>query len=160
MCAAQMPPLVAQKIELVKLLVQTDPMLSAALVLSTVAHVTTLAFLAILVVMLRCVTFRSGLHECIVRTLVMPARYKSSVVCPVPPGSRAPIVLSLAFDCGPRAMGQRAATWPDVRRARLQLKFCAWPSRLYGRKSEFTSNATLSEALNNLSRGGIVTVKS
>ena len=51
-CAAQMLPLVAQKIELVKLFIQTDPsVLPAALVLSTVAHVTTLAFLAILVVM-------------------------------------------------------------------------------------------------------------
>jgi protein-S-isoprenylcysteine O-methyltransferase Ste14 len=51
-CAAQMLPLVAQEIELVKLFVQTDPsVLPAALVLKTVAHVTTLAFLAILVVM-------------------------------------------------------------------------------------------------------------
>ena len=47
-----MLPLVAQQIELVKLFVQTDPsVLPAALVLKTVAHVTTLGFLAILVVM-------------------------------------------------------------------------------------------------------------
>jgi len=51
-CAAQMLPSVAQQIELVKLFFQTDPsVLPADLVLSTVAHVTTLAFLAILVVM-------------------------------------------------------------------------------------------------------------
>ena len=51
-CAAQMLPSVAQQIELVKLFVQTDPsVLPAELVLSTVAHVATLAFLAILVVM-------------------------------------------------------------------------------------------------------------
>ena len=51
-CAAQMLPLVAQQIELVKLALLTDPsVLPAELVLSTVAHVTTLAFLAILVVM-------------------------------------------------------------------------------------------------------------
>jgi protein-S-isoprenylcysteine O-methyltransferase Ste14 len=51
-CAAQTLPLVAQQIELIKLFVQTDPsVLPAELVLSTVAHVTTLAFLAILVVM-------------------------------------------------------------------------------------------------------------
>ena len=51
-CAAQMLPSVAQQIELVKLFVQTDPsVLPAELVLSTVAHVTTLAFLGILVVM-------------------------------------------------------------------------------------------------------------
>jgi protein-S-isoprenylcysteine O-methyltransferase Ste14 len=51
-CAAQMLPLVAQQIELIKLFVQTDPsVLPAELVLSTVAHVATLAFLAILVVM-------------------------------------------------------------------------------------------------------------
>jgi protein-S-isoprenylcysteine O-methyltransferase Ste14 len=50
--AAQMLPLVVQQIELVKLFVQTDPsVLPAELVLSTVAHVTTLAFLAILVVL-------------------------------------------------------------------------------------------------------------
>jgi len=51
-CAAQMLSLVAPQIELVKLFFQTDPsVLPAELVLSTVAHVTTLAFLAILVVM-------------------------------------------------------------------------------------------------------------
>jgi protein-S-isoprenylcysteine O-methyltransferase Ste14 len=51
-CAAQVLPLVAQQIELVKLFVQTDPsVLPAALVLSTVAHVATLAFFAILVVL-------------------------------------------------------------------------------------------------------------
>ena len=51
-CAARMLPLVTQQIELVKLFLQTDPsVLPAELILSTVAHVTTLAFLAILVVM-------------------------------------------------------------------------------------------------------------
>ena len=51
-CAAQVLPLVAQQIELVKLFVQTDSsVLPAALVLSTVAHVATLAFFAILVVL-------------------------------------------------------------------------------------------------------------
>lgn len=51
-CAVQMLPLVVQQIALVKLFVQTDPsVLPAALVLSAVAHVTTLAFFAILVVM-------------------------------------------------------------------------------------------------------------
>jgi protein-S-isoprenylcysteine O-methyltransferase Ste14 len=51
-CAAQMLPLVAQQIELIKLFVQTDPsVLPAELVLSTVAHAATLVFLAILVVM-------------------------------------------------------------------------------------------------------------
>jgi protein-S-isoprenylcysteine O-methyltransferase Ste14 len=49
---AQMLPLVAQQIELVKLFLQTDPsVLPAELILSTIAHVATLAFLAILVVM-------------------------------------------------------------------------------------------------------------
>jgi len=49
--AVQMLPLVTQQIELVKLFFQTDPsVLPAELVLSAVAHVTTLAFLAILVV--------------------------------------------------------------------------------------------------------------
>jgi len=51
-CAAQMLPLAAAQIELVKLFVQTDPsVLPAELVLSTVAHVATLAFFAILVVL-------------------------------------------------------------------------------------------------------------
>lgn len=51
-CAAQMLPLVARQIALVKLFVQTDPyVLPASLVLSTIAHVATLAFVAILVVM-------------------------------------------------------------------------------------------------------------
>jgi protein-S-isoprenylcysteine O-methyltransferase Ste14 len=51
-CAAQMAPLVAQQIELIKLFVQTDPsVLPAELVLSTGGHITTLAFLAVLVVM-------------------------------------------------------------------------------------------------------------
>ena len=50
-CAAQMLPLVATQIELIKLFVQTDPsVLPAELVLSTVSHVTTLTFFAILVV--------------------------------------------------------------------------------------------------------------
>jgi protein-S-isoprenylcysteine O-methyltransferase Ste14 len=51
-CAAQMLPSVAQQIALVKLFVQTDPsFLPASLVLSTVSRVTTLVFLAVLVVM-------------------------------------------------------------------------------------------------------------
>jgi protein-S-isoprenylcysteine O-methyltransferase Ste14 len=51
-CAAQMLPSVAQQIELIKLFVQTDPsVLPAALVLKTIACLTTLAFLATLVVM-------------------------------------------------------------------------------------------------------------
>ena len=51
-CAAHMLPLVAQQIALVKLFVQTDlSVLPAGLVLSTVAHVTTLVFFAVLVVM-------------------------------------------------------------------------------------------------------------
>jgi protein-S-isoprenylcysteine O-methyltransferase Ste14 len=51
-CAAQVLRLVAPQVELVKLFIQTDPsVLPAALVLSTVAHVATLAFLVILVVM-------------------------------------------------------------------------------------------------------------
>jgi len=51
-CAAQMLPLVAAQIELVKLFVETDPsVLPTELVLSTVSHATSLAFLAILVVM-------------------------------------------------------------------------------------------------------------
>lgn len=51
-CAARMLPSVADQIELVKLFFQTDPsVLPAELVLSTVSHVTTLVFLAILVVM-------------------------------------------------------------------------------------------------------------
>jgi protein-S-isoprenylcysteine O-methyltransferase Ste14 len=51
-CAAQMLPSVMQQIALVKLVVQTDPsVLPASLVLSTVSHVTTLVFFAVLVVM-------------------------------------------------------------------------------------------------------------
>ncbi len=51
-CAAQMLPSVTQQIALVKLFVQTDPsVLPAGLVLSTVSHVATLVFLAVLVVM-------------------------------------------------------------------------------------------------------------
>ncbi len=51
-CAARTLPLVAQQIALVELMVRTDPsVLPATLVLSTIAHVTTLAFFAILVVM-------------------------------------------------------------------------------------------------------------
>jgi len=51
-CSTQMLPLVAQQIALVKLFFQTDPsVLPPTLVLSTLAHVTTLTFFAILVVM-------------------------------------------------------------------------------------------------------------
>ena len=51
-CAAHMLPSVTQKITLVKLFVQTDPsVLPTGLVLSTVSHVTTLVFFAVLVVM-------------------------------------------------------------------------------------------------------------
>lgn len=51
-CSMQLLPLVAQQIALVKLFFQTDPsVLPATLVLSTLAHVTTLAFFSILVVM-------------------------------------------------------------------------------------------------------------
>ena len=51
-CAAQMLPSLAQRVVLVKLFVQTDPsVLPATLVLSTVSEVSTLAFLALLVVM-------------------------------------------------------------------------------------------------------------
>jgi protein-S-isoprenylcysteine O-methyltransferase Ste14 len=51
-CAAQMLPTVVQQIALVRLFVQTDPsVLPAGLVLSTVSHVATLVFLAVLVVM-------------------------------------------------------------------------------------------------------------
>jgi protein-S-isoprenylcysteine O-methyltransferase Ste14 len=51
-CAAQMLPSVAQQIALVRLFVRTDPsVLPASLVLSTIAHVATLAFFAILIVM-------------------------------------------------------------------------------------------------------------
>jgi protein-S-isoprenylcysteine O-methyltransferase Ste14 len=51
-CAAQMLPSVVQQVALVQLFVQTDPsVLPATLVLSTVSHVSTLAFLAVLVVM-------------------------------------------------------------------------------------------------------------
>ena len=51
-CAAQVLPTVIQQIELIKLFVQTDPsVLPIDLVLSTVAHIATLAFFAILVVM-------------------------------------------------------------------------------------------------------------
>jgi len=51
-CAAQMLPSVTQQIALVKLFVQTDPsVLPVGLVLSTVSHVTTLVFLAVLVLM-------------------------------------------------------------------------------------------------------------
>ena len=51
-CAAHMLPSVAQQIALVKLFVQTDPsVLPAGLLLSTVSHVTTLVFFAVLVVM-------------------------------------------------------------------------------------------------------------
>jgi protein-S-isoprenylcysteine O-methyltransferase Ste14 len=51
-CATQTLPSVVQQIALVKLVVQTDPsVLPASLVLSTVSHVTTLVFFAVLVVM-------------------------------------------------------------------------------------------------------------
>lgn len=51
-CAAQMIPLVAQQVALVRMFIETDPsVLPASLVLSTTAHVATLIFLAILVVM-------------------------------------------------------------------------------------------------------------
>jgi protein-S-isoprenylcysteine O-methyltransferase Ste14 len=51
-CAAHMLPSVAQQIMLVKLFIQTDPsVLPASLALSTVAHVATLVFFAVLVVM-------------------------------------------------------------------------------------------------------------
>jgi protein-S-isoprenylcysteine O-methyltransferase Ste14 len=51
-CAAHVLPSVAQQVALVKLFLQTDPsVLPASLLLSTVAHITTLAFFAILVVM-------------------------------------------------------------------------------------------------------------
>ena len=51
-CAAHVLPSVAQQIALVKLFIQTDPsVLPAGLVLSTVAHVATLVFFAVLVVM-------------------------------------------------------------------------------------------------------------
>jgi protein-S-isoprenylcysteine O-methyltransferase Ste14 len=51
-CAAQMLPSVTQQIELAKLVIQTDPsVLPPSLVLSTVARITMLAFLAVLVVM-------------------------------------------------------------------------------------------------------------
>ena len=51
-CAAHMLPLVAQQVVLVKLFIQTDPsVLPAGLVLSTFAHVTTMVFLAVLIVM-------------------------------------------------------------------------------------------------------------
>jgi protein-S-isoprenylcysteine O-methyltransferase Ste14 len=50
-CAAQMLPLVAQQIALAKLVVQTDPsVLPATLVLGIVSRVSTLVFLAVLVV--------------------------------------------------------------------------------------------------------------
>jgi protein-S-isoprenylcysteine O-methyltransferase Ste14 len=51
-CAAQLLPSVSSQIALVKLIVQTDPsVLPATLVLSTVSHISTLAFLVVLVVM-------------------------------------------------------------------------------------------------------------
>lgn len=51
-CAAQMLPSVIQQIELAKLVIQTDPcVLPASLVLSTISRITTLVFLAALVVM-------------------------------------------------------------------------------------------------------------
>ena len=51
-CATQMLPSVVQQIALVKLMVQTDPsVLPASLVLSSVSHITTLVFFAVLVVM-------------------------------------------------------------------------------------------------------------
>ena len=51
-CAAHMMPLVAQQIALVKLFVQTDPsVLPAGLFLSTVSHIITFVFFAVLVVM-------------------------------------------------------------------------------------------------------------
>jgi len=51
-CTAQILPSVARQIALVKLFIQTDPsVLPATLVLSTVSHLTTLAFFAVLVVM-------------------------------------------------------------------------------------------------------------
>jgi len=51
-CATRMLPSVAQEIALVRLFVQTDPsVLPVGLVLGTVSHVTTLVFLATLVVM-------------------------------------------------------------------------------------------------------------
>jgi protein-S-isoprenylcysteine O-methyltransferase Ste14 len=51
-CAAHLLPSLAQQIALVKLFVHTDPsVLPASLVLATVARATTLAFLAVLIVM-------------------------------------------------------------------------------------------------------------
>jgi protein-S-isoprenylcysteine O-methyltransferase Ste14 len=51
-CASQTLPSTIRQIELVKLMVQTDPsVLPASLVLSSVSHITTLIFLAILIVM-------------------------------------------------------------------------------------------------------------
>jgi protein-S-isoprenylcysteine O-methyltransferase Ste14 len=51
-CAAQMLPSLAQQVALVKLFVRTDPsVLPATLVFSTISQVSTLAFLALLVVM-------------------------------------------------------------------------------------------------------------
>jgi protein-S-isoprenylcysteine O-methyltransferase Ste14 len=51
-CAAQLGPLVAQQIALVKLFIQTDPsVLPAGLLLSTISHVITLVFFAVLVAM-------------------------------------------------------------------------------------------------------------
>ena len=80
-CAAQMLPSVAQRIELVKLFFQTDPsVLPAELVLSTVAHVTTLAFLGILVVMFAVRQFRSGLRRGSIHAVPLwPVPFSASV---------------------------------------------------------------------------------
>ena len=51
-CAAQMLPSLVQQVALIKLFIQTDPsVLPATLVLSTVSHISTLVFFAVLVVM-------------------------------------------------------------------------------------------------------------
>ncbi len=52
-CATLTLPSVVQQIALIKLMVQTDPsVLPASLVLSSVSHITTLVFFAVLVVMI------------------------------------------------------------------------------------------------------------
>jgi len=86
-CAAQMLPLVAQQIELVRLFLQTDPsVLPATLVLSAVAHITSLAFLTILVVMfaLRHVPHRiaPGLYP---RCAAVAATFLSVGIVQLPP---------------------------------------------------------------------------
>jgi len=62
-CAMQMLPLVAQQIALVNLFVRTDPtVLPTALILSTLSHVSMLAFFTVLVVIfaIRCVPQRTA----------------------------------------------------------------------------------------------------